>query len=316
MSKVAQPSKQTVCLALVVAILLATVGVRIYPLWGQTTPFVSHCGDSLDHLVNGSKVQLMGRPAGPEKKLERSCKFNSETLIQHGPYPRGTYTVAAPLFRALGPLSLWATLLTQLLFLLLLLAGVILLGRLLHGLEAGLWSALLVSLGSTLISHSLCFSLDYPLAAMCSLGLYLLVASQGFSRIWPSALFGIWSALGAWIKLQYLIYLGPAALLALAASVFKGEHTLRRLANVLGGVCLFALGTWIVQGEVVQGEAVVGEGYFPWIHHKAGSLFEYASALTSSSEHVSQNYRGTRLVTWPLVLLEGMILNYNLVLFL
>lgn len=125
-------------------------------------------------------------------------------------WPPGVYAVAGPVMAALGPQSRRAVQLVNLLFTLVLLVGVIGLGRALGSWEVGLWAGLLTVLFSPIVAASWYFSLDLPLCAMVAVGLLLLWHTRRLSRPGLCLAFGLWSAAGLLVKMSYgLFLLGP-----------------------------------------------------------------------------------------------------------
>ncbi len=118
-------------------------------------------------------------------------------------------------------------------FTLILLAGVFLLGRALAGTTAGLWSALLVVLNPALVASTWYLSLDYPLAAMVAVGLWLVIKTAGFTRRWWCLALVLWSVAGMYVKPTYCLYLLAPSVVALAGAVARREPRLGALFNAV-----------------------------------------------------------------------------------
>lgn len=126
-------------------------------------------------------------------------------------WPEGFYLPASLWVGIFGPLSIWTTLLQNLLFLSILLVAVVGLGAALADLRTGLWAALVVALSPPLVAASWYYCHELPMAAMVAVGLLLLYHSRSFSRPAYSLAFGLWAVAGMYIKLSYVLYLlGPS----------------------------------------------------------------------------------------------------------
>ena len=143
----------------------------------------------------------------------------------------GIYQVASIFSRHLGPLSIWTTQLTNGLFTLVLLLGVVGIGRVIGSLRLGLWAALLTALCPALVGASWYLNLDYPLVAMTTVGVYLLLLTRGLTHRGYCALLALWSALALAIKYSYVIFLGPMGLVILVVAMWRGGARLRVLVH-------------------------------------------------------------------------------------
>ena len=211
---------------------LALVVPRALTLHGIETAAIFEFADMADHLYfldTLAKRKLEGQSSDP------FFKMFPETLPERlaEQWTTGVYHVARLWALTYGTGSLWTTLLTNMLFTLILLGAVVGLGSSLGGIRVGLWGALLCALCPALVASTWYFSLDYPLLAMTTMGLYILWLSRGFTRWHWSILFAVWSALGTVIKPTYAVYLlGPAAWV-LAVELRRNPARLRVAARVL-----------------------------------------------------------------------------------
>jgi hypothetical protein len=73
--------------------------------------------------------------------------------------------------------------------------------------------------------------MDYPLAAMTTFGLFLLVGTRGWRDGGYCIAFALWSGLGMNVKLTYALYLALPCLLALVAGLRAGPPRARVLLN-------------------------------------------------------------------------------------
>jgi Dolichyl-phosphate-mannose-protein mannosyltransferase len=89
-------------------------------------------------------------------------------------------------------------------------------GRLLYGPLAGLLAVLFVLGSPLLISTFHVFLLDAPLTAMVAVALWLVLASEDFSRVGFSATAGLAVGLGVNVKVQFALFLAVLVLAVLA----------------------------------------------------------------------------------------------------
>ena len=217
--------------ALMIGLIAAAFLVpRLLALQGLSHTWHFDFGDGPIHLEGVDKLAKLG--ALPQEEVERLARLGVE--LEKGPnHPDGVYRVAAVFSRHLGPLSIWTTQLTNGLFTLVLLLGVVGLGHAAGGLRLGLWAALLTVLCPALVGASWYFSLDYPLVAMTTFGAFLLVRTRRLTRRWACLAFALWSALGFCVKFSYAIFILPMGVAALAAGLWRPGARLRVLVHGL-----------------------------------------------------------------------------------
>ncbi|MCX5696758.1 MAG: glycosyltransferase family 39 protein [Candidatus Omnitrophica bacterium] len=123
---------------------------------------------------------------------------------------------------------------TNIFYLLIMIISVYLIGTLISGPQAGVLSAALVSFYPGLFQNSRKFGLDFPLAAVVCLSIYLLLASNQFRERRYSLLFGIVTGIGALIKGQILVYVSAPVLYSFFL-IFKERRALPSgtLKNIL-----------------------------------------------------------------------------------
>ncbi len=190
-------------------------------------------GDMPLHLLNLEK-ELKTWTHGYSVKNTPYFGVREQELTRHNEmrWPPGVYKVALPLARTFGTLSIWTTLLTNLLFQGVLVLGLILLGRRLGGLHLGLWAALLAVLCPPLAGASFYLTLDFPLTAMVLLCLALLLETEGFRHTRLTLIFGLAAALGLYVKLSFPLYLLCPSLVVLGAGLRRGPGRARVLINL------------------------------------------------------------------------------------
>lgn len=235
-------------LVLFVMVLAAAYVVpRALTLRDIHTAAIFDFADMADHLYFLDLVSKR-HSLSPEQVKDEYFKAFPETqprmlAIQ---WPPGLYHVArlwAPWF---GTGSIWTTQVTNLLFSVVLLLGVVGLGRALGSWRIGLWAGLLTLLCPPLAASTLYFSLDYPLLAMIIVGLLLVWHTRGFTLWKYSLALGIWSAMGTVIKPTYALYVLGPALWALVAGLRGERSRLLVAARVLiSAAVALALVVWI-----------------------------------------------------------------------
>jgi len=165
-----------------------------------------------DQIYHNFHMDVMGKRQALGKATldDPYLKHFPELTMRIHPYrwPGAVYYVALPWAMLFGSMSIWTTQITNFIFFLVLVAGIVGLGHAMGSLRLGLWAALLTALCPPLIASSWYFSLDSPaLVAMTVTGLFLLLRTRGFSRFFPTILFSMWSGLGIYVKFSYAIYL-------------------------------------------------------------------------------------------------------------
>ncbi len=248
--------------ALLALIFAAVVGPRVLAL--HDVPMTASMGfeDVNNHLLNLDLRHRLGR-LDQAQLSDPYLNRQAVDLLQLNPegWPPGVYTVARPWVGLFGPLSLWTTQLTNLVFWAVLLLGVVGLGWRMVGLRFGLWAALLAALCPGLVSASWYFTLDFPLAAMTTVGLLLLWRTGRFG-CWRGCLaFAVWSAAGVLVKPPYAMHMVLPTLLVLGLGLWRGPARWLRLAlgAATAGLSLGLI--WLVQPEVLRGIALE-----VWIH--------------------------------------------------
>ena len=211
--------------ALMLLTLAALVLPRVYAFWGVQNTAAFVFADPAEHLVNADRIARLSALSTEQRQdpyLARHPEL-AAPLFEHK-YPHGVYRVTGLWLPRLGPLSLWTTQLTNLLFTLILLVGTVGLGRVMGGWRVGLYAGLLVLLCPALVASSWYYGLDYPLVAMVTAGLLLLHRTDGFSRPGAVLAFAAWSVLGLLVKMNYAIYLLCPAVACLALGLRRGPR--------------------------------------------------------------------------------------------
>ena len=202
--------------------------------------------DMSTHLTNVSKSHGLSCQADTDPYFRQAP--GQRVLAGASKWPHGVYHVARPWVHLFGPLSIWTTQLTNLVFSLVLMVGVFWLGVPLGGTRVGLWGALLTLLCPPLVASTWYFSLDYPLVAMVTVGLLLLWKTAGFGSRGRSLIFAAWSCLGMFIKGSYALYLLVPALWNLACGLRQVRPRWRVPVNLTLAVVCTLLGLLLLQG--------------------------------------------------------------------
>ncbi len=312
---------------MVLLIVAAHAGPRALAFRGVSHTASLDFVDSVTHLKNAHKLHYM--LAHGERSVEDT------ELHMPARWPRGVYHASRPWMGLFGPMSLWTTQLTNLIFWLVMVVGLTGLGATLFSARVGLWAALLATLCPGLVASSWYYSLDYPLAAMTTVGLWLLCSCRGFSRWGAGLAFGAWSALGLFVKLSYVIYLLPAAMAVVAWGLWRSPNRVMTLARATASVTLTlglslllvdpGLGTW---NELMSHQQTASGGDVVYFHDQLppGSLLWFVSypvfaamsyplpllvtALPGLARILGRRHRGRALPVWIFIWCSLLILTF------
>jgi hypothetical protein len=175
-------------------------------------------GDHLETALLFHSMLRAGDLLGP---------FNHES-----PYPPLVFLVGA-LSAFVGGVNLPAPIIGEnLVFVTLLALGCYQTARLLGGARAGLLAVLVVLASPLLIVQFHVFLLDAPEAAVVAISVWLLLASQDFSRVGISALAGLAVGAGLIIKVQYPSFVLGIVLIALARGGWRNRRGLVAFAVI------------------------------------------------------------------------------------
>ncbi|MDH4207782.1 MAG: glycosyltransferase family 39 protein, partial [Anaerolineae bacterium] len=135
--------------------------------------------------------------------------------------PPLSHLAAVPFYRILG-VSTDVALMTNSLFVAILLFSVYGIGRRLYDWRVGLLAAFLVSTYPILFSISRMPYVEYSVTALVALAIYLAVAGEGFRRRRPSLLLGLAIGLGVLTKWPFVAFAGaPIAYVAVASGALR-----------------------------------------------------------------------------------------------
>jgi 4-amino-4-deoxy-L-arabinose transferase-like glycosyltransferase len=165
-------------------------------------------------------------------------------------YPPLTSWVTDAFYALLGNQAIWVAVLSNVVFIAILVYATYGIGKALWDPGVGLLAAVFTVTTPMLVVAFEDYMLDAPLAAMVALGLYLLIRSEGFTRTPLTLLLGLVCGLGLLEKWTFPF---PLALPLIATLVSAGIATVRdrsvlRVLNVAGAALLafVVAGPWYV----------------------------------------------------------------------
>jgi 4-amino-4-deoxy-L-arabinose transferase-like glycosyltransferase len=211
-------------------------------------------------------------------------------------YPPFAYWIADAFYVASGHTDQWVAILSQSVFLALLIGATYGIGRQLWSSRVGLLAAFLAATTPMLANGFKDFMLDAPLSAMAILALYLLIRSESFAvRRW-SLLFGLACGLGMLTKWTFGFMLVVPALVAAISALRRAvrERSLSRPLTILGSLALSiaTMAIWYASNArsiVADSAVLVGCGNCYWYAQVEGdppigtirSIFWYLWNLVS-----------------------------------
>ena len=247
-----RPRAHAALLGLLILVLLAVP--RLTALSGVPMAYQLTHQDGVNHLLNLALFHQK-RTLDPAQLSDPFLAERPTVLVRNNliGWPPGIYHVASLWVGTFGPYSLWTTQLTNAVFLVLLLLGVVGLGLELSGsLAVGLWAAALTAVCPPLVADTWYYSMDFPLTAVTICGLLLLLQTRCFTSLPFTLLFGAWAALGMLIKPSYPVYLLAPAAWAAVAGLRQAGRARRRVAINLGLGLAVALGLFLLQDSQIS----------------------------------------------------------------
>lgn len=121
-------------------------------------------------------------------------------------WPPLVYFVSS-LFNLIFGVSYTVSVMTNMLFYLLLIVSLYLIGRKMKSPSVGILSALIVSFYPIIYGHSRLFMLDFPLTAIVTFSIYCLICTKYFKDLKWSIIFGLSAGIGMLIKWSYPLYI-------------------------------------------------------------------------------------------------------------
>ncbi|MDD5556398.1 MAG: glycosyltransferase family 39 protein [bacterium] len=196
-------------------------------------------------------------------------------------WPRLIYVVTAPMTLLFG-LTPRVIILSNLIWLSVLLLSIYCIGNRFLNPEAGFLSALAVSLFPVTYGMARGYGLDFPLMAAIAVNIYWLMRTDFFTRTLPSAILGCMMGLGLLVKMQLVIFLcGPVtyALLVGARDAYRG----RRDAGRGRAHSLSLPGRFIMNVSVVAALGMILSSLFWW-----GNLRDIVDVFVKHAARVSE----------------------------
>jgi 4-amino-4-deoxy-L-arabinose transferase-like glycosyltransferase len=208
-------------------------------VWWRTMETRPPHWDMGHHLAN-SLVYLHGFSLGELPRFFDAYLF----------YPPLVYWVADIFYAVLGNESIWVAVLSNVVWLGILVFATYGIGRRLWNARVGWLSVVFVLAAPMIVSTSKDYMLDLPLTAVGALSLYLLIRADGFSNRRHSLLFGVCCGCGLLVKWTFPLVMALPVLhaTATALSQVRLRRNFRPLLNLAGAAALaFAVaGTWYV----------------------------------------------------------------------
>ncbi|MFH1849304.1 MAG: glycosyltransferase family 39 protein [archaeon] len=181
--------------------------------------------NSGDHLVN-QNIQF-----------QEISEWEWHANFFAGRYPAILTILLYPYYWAAG-INQTSVIMSNALFLAILVASVYGIGKRLHSCKAGLLAAFTVTVFPQVFGLSRDYDMRFHLAAMVCLSIYLMLRSDGFTRTWYSLLFGMAAGFGAGIKPEFSLFvIGPfIGIIArsMHKEISKGRQFLPALLKNLG----------------------------------------------------------------------------------
>ncbi len=158
-------------------------------------------------------------------------------------YPPFAYWVTDAFYGAIGSEAIWVAVLSNVVFIAILLFATYGIGTTLWNRGVGVLSAIFVVTTPMMVTAFKEYMLDAPLTAMVALALYLLLRSETFSSLRYSVLFGASCALGTLTKWTFPLALALPVLLSASVAVARSisERNLGRVRKFVVSMLVAAL---------------------------------------------------------------------------
>ena len=167
---------------------------------------------------------------------------------------------------------------TNILYLIILVLSVYGIGRRIHSKEVGLMAAFIVSVFPIIFGLSRSYWQDFPLTAMVSLSIYLLIRADYFRDRKYSILFGLSIGLGMLTKWTYFVFLaGPFLYMFISSLKMNEECHEKRKKPILNAII-----------AVLFGMAVASFWYIPNGLDIAGKLFGLSVGVTGKGDEATR----------------------------
>jgi 4-amino-4-deoxy-L-arabinose transferase-like glycosyltransferase len=240
-------------LGLLSGLVLAIIALDLLWVSEETRPphwdMAAHLGSSLVYLHDFSLVHPL-RP-----------------ILAYTYYPPFVYWVTDAFYAVLGNEAIWVAVLSNVVFLAILVFATYGLGARLWSRRTGVLSAFFVVTTPMMVTAFKEYMLDAPLAAMVALALYVLVVCDRFARRSSSIAFGAVCGAGLLTEWTFPIAVAlPAVVMAGAAvAAARRERSPRRVVNIAWALTatLLIAGPWY-SGNLVTLRAELGDRNEPY----------------------------------------------------
>jgi hypothetical protein len=220
--------------ALLGALTLSIAAVNV--LWRTLETRPPHW-DMGGHLSN-SLIYLHGFSIAHPKPFLEAYLF----------YPPLVYWVTDVFYAAIGSEAMWVALLSNVIWLAILIFATYGTGNRLWNPRVGWLSVVFVVTAPMIVSSAKDYMLDVPITAVAALALYLIVRADGFSSRRYSLLFGVACGCGLLVKWTFplVVALPVVHVCAIALSEARLRRDFSRLLNLVGAgtLTLAIAGTW------------------------------------------------------------------------
>jgi 4-amino-4-deoxy-L-arabinose transferase-like glycosyltransferase len=199
---------------------------------------------------------------------------------------------------------------TNILYLIILVLSVYGIGRRIHSKEVGLMAAFIVSVFPIIFGLSRSYWQDFPLTAMVSLSIYLLIRADYFRDRKYSILFGLSIGLGMLTKWTYFVFLtGPFFYFIISAFREKTEDDKKRDKSKLNAII-----------SILVGMVVASFWYIPNGLDIASKLFGLSVGVTGKGDEATRFQQlgetiGPSGTLKSLVFYGGMLVNEQVTFF-
>src|SRR3989338_5613406 len=151
------------------------------------------------------------------------------------------------IFNLIFGTSYIVSVMTNMLFFLMLIVSLYLIGKRIHSALVGILAVIILSLYPVVYGYSRLFLLDFALMAIVTFSIYCLIETDSFKNFNWSIAFGISAGFGMLIKWSYVFFVLPSVLFVIIASLgIKKEGFLSRIKNlcIAGITALFIASLW------------------------------------------------------------------------
>ena len=264
-----------------------------------------HLKDSLVYY------EVIKNPAQLNFKVIKDIMNRSENyplLRPSGYYPPFVSLVTALVYFIFGT-SITVTVMTNIIFVLVLVISSYKLGELIFNRDAGLLTSIVILSFPIILRHSVIYYLDLPLTAMVSVSSYALIKSDSFRNARFSILSGVFFGLGMLTKWTYLFFMiGPICYLAFSGIVWElkrdGGYDRVIYHKIFINILLF----------IVMSVAVFGPYYLPILHDLLKETFRFSKGAIASGPKNLLSLAS--ILFYPIALWQDMISPFGFILFL